>query len=511
MLFNSYVFVAVFLPLAFCGFWAACRFGPSIAAGWLLAASLVFYGWWNPVFLALLIVSIGGNHALSGLILRASERPHMRAALVAFGIAANLGVLAYYKYLGAIFGFLRLHGVADIAFADPILPLGISFFTFTQLGYLLDCRSGQVSRDRSLLHYALFVTFFPHLIAGPILHHRDLLPQFSARPTWRVCPHNVAVGSAIFLIGLLKKTLLADPISGPVAPGFAQPELLTLFPAWRVALSYSLQLYFDFSGYSDMAIGLARVFNLRFPLNFNAPYKAESVIDYWQRWHMSLTRWLMLYLYNPLALAMARRRVAHGLPTGIADRRTLRGFAEMVALPTVVTIGLAGIWHGSALTFLAFGLLHAVYLCANHAWRLWRPGPRSTAPTARAGRILLTYGCVLVGAVLFRAPSLGAAAHLLAGMLGLHGMAPALPDGRQAAWAGVHVLWLAALYAIVWGAPTTQQIMRAHTPALGRVTAGPWPNLLWQPTLRWAVAAGGAAALGLLSIGGTGEFLYFQF
>ena len=511
MLFNSYVFVAGFLPLAFCGFWAACRIGPGPAAGWLLAASLLFYGWWNPVFLTLLLGSIAGNYALSGLILRVGDRPRWRAALVAFGVAANLGALAYYKYLGAIFGFLRLHGIAELAFADPILPLGISFFTFTQLGYLLDCRSGQLGGDRSLLHYALFVTFFPHLIAGPILHHRDLLPQLADRATWRVCPRNIAVGSTIFLIGLLKKTLLADPISAPVGPGFAHPELLTLFPAWRVALSYSLQLYFDFSGYSDMAIGLARLFNLRFPLNFNAPYKAESVIDYWQRWHMTLTRWLMLYLYNPLALAMARRRAARGRSAGLADRRTLRGFAEMVALPTVATIGLAGIWHGSALTFVAFGLLHAVYLCVNHAWRLWRPGPRATTHAARAGRVLLTYGCVLVGAVVFRAPTLGSAGTLLSGMLGLHGVTLAPPGTREAAWAGVDLLWLAALYAIVWGAPTTQQIMRAHVPALGRVVAGPWPHLLWQPTLRWAVALGGAALLGLLSIGGTGEFLYFQF
>ncbi|HET8997398.1 MAG TPA: MBOAT family O-acyltransferase [Acetobacteraceae bacterium] len=511
MLFNSYLFVAGFLPPVFGGFWIACRIGPRAAAAWLLTASLLFYGWWNPAFLVLLLASIAGNYALGALILRTGNRQRLHSAILIFGIGANLGALAYYKYLGGVLAFLRLHSVAGPGFATPILPLGISFFTFTQLGYLLDCWQGQVKRDPPLLHYALFVSFFPHLIAGPILHHRELLPQFAERQAWRVDAQNVAVGSAIFLIGLLKKTLLADPISAPVAPGFVHPELLTLFPAWHVALSYSLQLYFDFSGYSDMAIGLARMFNLRFPVNFNAPYRSESVIDYWQRWHMTLTRWLMLYLYNPLALHLARRRAARGLPTGMEARRTLRGFAGMIAAPTLVTIGLAGIWHGSALTFVVFGLLHAAYLCVNHAWRLWHVGQPSTAPAARLGRVLLTYGCVLVGSVVFRAPDLSAAAQVLAGMFGVHGLMPLLPDAKAIARAGLDVLWLAGLYAIVWAAPTTQQIMRAHGPGPGRVTAGPLPRLLWQPTLGWAVAMGCGAALALLSIGGTGEFLYFQF
>jgi D-alanyl-lipoteichoic acid acyltransferase DltB (MBOAT superfamily) len=256
-----------------------------------------------------------------------------------------------------------------------------------------------------------------------------------------------------------------------------------------------------------MAIGLARLFNLRFPLNFNSPYQAQSVIDYWQRWHMTLTRWLMMYLYNPLALHISRRRAAHGLPIDRAARSTLRGFGTMVALPTVVTIGLAGVWHGSAFTFVVFGLLHGGYLCVNHAWRLLRPGPRSGARHAAVARVALTYGCVLVGSVMFRATSLADAGALLRGMLGLHGLSPAAPDLR----AVVDVLWLVMLYVIVWGAPNTQQIMRTYAPALGRVAAGAWPRLVWQPTLPWAVAFGAAATLGLLSIGGTGEFLYYRF
>ncbi|MBV9250274.1 MAG: MBOAT family protein, partial [Acetobacteraceae bacterium] len=298
MLFNSYVFLLAFLPLALIGFGAACRAGVKPGALWLVAASLVFYGWWNPAFVPLLIVSIAGNYTVSVLIQRFANRPLLRDGLLTAGIGANLAALFYCKYLGAILNF------AHVLFNAPALPLGISFFTFTQIGYLLDCRS--LSTERSLLRYALFVTFFPHLIAGPLLHHREVLPQFTTTGTWLINSRNVAVGSAIFLTGLLKKTLLADPLAAVVGAGFADPESLTLLPAWQAALSYSLQLYFDFSGYSDMAIGLARMFNIRFPLNFNSPYKAESVIDYWQRWHMTLTRWLTLYLYNPMALSIAR-------------------------------------------------------------------------------------------------------------------------------------------------------------------------------------------------------------
>ena len=506
MLFNSYVFVAAFLPLTLGGFAVACRFGRLPAAVFLLVASLVFYGWWNPRFLPLLAVSIGANYAAASAIAHCAKRPRWQSLILLGAVAGNLAALFWCKYLAAVLWFLRVHGIADIDLADPVLPLGISFFTFTQIGFLVDCRQGQ-AREPSLLNYALFVSFFPHLIAGPILHHREIMPQFADPATWRLRAENLAVGSAIFLIGLLKKTLLADSLAPIASAGYADPAALTLFPAWHAALAYSLQLYFDFSGYSDMAIGLARLFNLRFPLNFHSPYQAQSVIDYWQRWHMTLTRWLMLYLYNPLALRITRGRVARGLPIDRTARTTLHGFTAMVALPTIVTIGLAGIWHGSAFTFVVFGLLHGVYLCVNHAWRLWRPGPRSGAWHAVAARVALTYGCVLIGSVVFRAASLADAVAMLQGMLGLHGVSPAAPDLR----ASVEILWLAALYAIVWGAPNTQQIMRGYAPALGRFAAGPWPRLIWHPTLPWAAVFGVAALLGLLSVGGTGEFLYYRF
>ena len=511
MLFNSYVFLLGFLPAALAGFFACARLGGQpAAAGWfLVAASLLFYGWWNPAFLPLLGASVAVNYAAARAIGATAGRGRVQSALLGAAIAADLGALVWFKYLADLLGFLHAHGAIGFAMAAPALPLGISFFTFTQIGYLVDCRAG-LARGRGLRDYLLFVTFFPHLIAGPILHHREIMPQFADPATWAGSARNLAVGSGIFVIGLLKKCLLADPLAPLAAAGFDHAAGVGLLGAWAAAAAYSLQIYFDFSGYSDMAIGLARMFNLRFPLNFNSPYKADSVIDYWQRWHMTLTRYLTLYLFTPLALAAARRRVRRGLKVGRAGQASLGGFVTLVAVPIGITMALAGIWHGSGLTFVVFGVLHGVYLAINHAWRVF--GPRRAGPGGRIGRIALTYLAVLAGAVVFRASSLGAAGSVLAGMAGLHGLGlPSALGTRGMLAAARTVGWLGGLYAIVWLAPNTQQIMRGFAPALEAVCAGPLPWLAWRPNLPWAIAMGGGAALGLLSLGGTSEFLYFRF
>ncbi|MEO8714089.1 MAG: MBOAT family O-acyltransferase, partial [Acetobacteraceae bacterium] len=317
-----------------------------------------------------------------------------------------------------------------------------------------------------------------------------------------------AVGLAIFSIGLVKKALFADSLSGIAAGGFAHPGQLGFFAAWQAALAYSLQLYFDFSGYSDMAIGIARLFNVRFPANFNSPYKAQSVIEYWQRWHMTLTRYLTLYLYNPISLRIARRRMASGLPMG--RKIGAGGFAATVLFPTSVTMTLAGVWHGSGLTFLVFGLLHALYLCVNHAWRVFRPTRWKPAPgrLAAGQRVLLTYLCVLVGAVVFRSPSLAASGAMLADMAGQHGFALGGPTPERALSMGRDWAMIVLLAAVAFGAPNTQQIMREYAPVLERVGGA---GRTWRPSLGWAISLGCVSALGLLAIGGSGEFLYFQF
>ncbi len=514
MLFNSLLFVFAFLPVSLLGFFAAARFGRRPAALWLVVVSFVFYGWWNPAFVPLLIVSIAVNYGLGHLIAAHEKGPGLQTALVMLAVILNLGALAYYKYLFVLLAWLHGAGWMETALALPALPLGISFFTFTQLGYLMDVRQG-ATRDQGLLNYLVFVTFFPHLIAGPILHNREMMPQFADSRIYRFNSTSLSVGLSIFTIGLLKKCLLADPIAAAIGRGFDAPDMLSTFASWDVALSYSMQLYFDFSGYSDMAVGLARMFNVRFPVNFNSPYKSASIIEYWQRWHMTLTRYLTLYLYNPISLSIARRRIGAGKGASRAAYATIGGFSAMVLFPTFVTMGLAGVWHGAGLQFLIFGLLHATYLTVNHAWRIVRrkTPTRQTPWYTHAANVLLTYLCVLVGAVFFRSSSTSAALQMLSGMIGLHGA------GRPGAYGDaldVHLglegrLWLLCLFAIAWFTPNCQQIMRNFEPILEKVTPGPITVIAWRPSLAWAGLLGAAAAVAIMAMGGSTEFLYFQF
>ena len=536
MLFNSYLFIFAFLPASLAGFYVLSRFGRRSAAAWLALISVLFYGWWNPQFVILLAASVGLNYGAAEAIAATRERPRLQASLLALAIALNLSALVYYKYLASLVAAATGLGLIHAATPSIVLPLGISFFTFTQIGYLVDVKQGVVE-ERGLLNYVLFVTFFPHLIAGPILHHREIMPQFREAATYRVSGESLCVGTSIFAIGLAKKCLLADPLSAGVAAGFAAAPNLPLLAAWGTALSYALQLYFDFSGYSDMAIGLARMFNVRFPLNFDSPYKATSIIEHWQRWHMTLTRYLTFYLYSPQALTIRRWRSSRRLGITRDALATPGGFASMVMLPTTITMALAGVWHGAGLQFLVFGLLHSAYLTINHAWRIFLPptAGRADGRLAHGLKLLLTHCAVLVSLIFFRAPSVGAAVDFLRGMIGLHGI-DALPvpasvlarlgalgdallargiattvPAKDFAAGLAHGLWICALYAVVWGLPNTQQIMHRFTPALGRVQPGRLQALTWQPRLGWALALGALASLGVLAVGGTSEFLYFQF
>ncbi len=273
-----------------------------------------------------------------------------------------------------------------------------------------------------------------------------------------------------------------------------------------------MQLYFDFSGYSDMAIGLARVFNIRFPLNFNSPYKATGIVEYWQRFHMTLTRYITLYLFNPMAVAITRGRAARGKDCSRHAAATAGGFTSLLLLPTMITMALAGIWHGSGFQYLVFGLLHGAYIAINHAWRIF--GGRfaqADGPMLRGVYIALTYLCACVAFVFFRSPSLDAAGDVLGGMLGLHGGWELPARGLETVRAIRELAWLAALYVIVWFLPNTQQIMALYEPALGRIMPGPLPWLRWRFSVPCAVAFGFGALVGLMALGGTSEFLYFQF
>jgi D-alanyl-lipoteichoic acid acyltransferase DltB (MBOAT superfamily) len=510
MLFNSFPFILLFLPAALVGFFAIARFSSRAAAAWLAFVSLIFFGYWDARFVALLLGSILFNYAAG----RGLSELHRRGchgaktALLAASLAANLLLLGYFKYMDFFIVSLAAAFATGWQPLHIVLPLGISFFTFTQIAYLVDTARGEV-RESNLLHYTLFVSYFPHLIAGPILHHREIMPQFRIASTYVPSAENFAVGLSFLAIGLAKKCLLADSFAPEAGEAFdlaQHGDIPPLFVAWQGALAYTLQLYFDFSGYSDMAVGLSRLFGIRLPFNFASPYQATSVIDFWRRWHMTLSRFLRDYLYFPL---------------GGNRRGSTRRYVNLM-----LTMLLGGLWHGANWTFAAWGALHGLYLVANHGWIAVKParllshvpvGLRRLAATA------VTFLAVVFAWVLFRAADLGSAMRMLQGMAGmadpahpsadwLHSLrglaAAALESGNR--WS---VLRYAAALAIVFLLPNSQTIVEGDrdrgTSASAR--ALPLVPLAWRGNVAWGLALGALAAASVLTFAQVSEFLYYRF
>jgi alginate O-acetyltransferase complex protein AlgI len=505
MIFSSNPFIFAFLPFALIGYYSLEKLGRTSAAAWLVTISLFFYAYWNADYLPLLLGSIAWNFVLGSWLFGLDDSSRrLRLGVLWTAIAGNLALLCYYKYLSTVIGFLSVHQVVPSNWeSQVILPLGISFFTFTQIGYLMDSFDGK-AKDRGFLSYVLFVTFFPHLIAGPILHNREIMPQFGDRKTFHFRIDNLAIGVAIFVFGIAKKVLLADPLGFIADAGFGAPSALGVSGAWVTALSYSLQLYFDFSGYSDMAIGLARMFGIIFPANFNSPYKATSIIDFWARWHITLTRYLTLYLFNPIAMNVSRRRVARGLSVSRKGTKNLPAFASMIVWPTFFTMGLAGIWHGAGFQFIVFGLLHATYLSINHAWRIFGPQHRLPSRWDIAGYLLITYAAVLMAQIFFRAASLSDAITILGAMSGL-------TDASGNPGHTFIILRILVGFSICVALPNTQQIMRNYRPTLEQVAPSNLPFLQWRPSLHWGLITGALLLVSLLRMSDVSKFLYFQF
>jgi alginate O-acetyltransferase complex protein AlgI len=470
VLFNSYPFVFVFLPLVLVGFAALTRRRDRRAVlGFLVLASLAFYAWWDWRFLSLIVFSILFNFAVGSRLERHARRlgPAARAARPAlvFGITVNLGLLAYFKYRNFLVDAVGSAIGADWTLAPLVLPLAISFFTFEQITYLVDAYRGETG-DYDFLSYALFISFFPHLIAGPIVRFKELVPQFTAREAFVFSPDNVTRGLLIFAIGLFKKVMIADTFSPWVSPIFDRAPTVGLADAWGATLAFALQLYFDFSGYSDMAVGLALMLSVVLPENFESPYQARSIVDFWRRWHMTLSNFLRDYLYIPL---------------GGSHRGGARRYVNLF-----VTMLLGGLWHGASWTFVIWGAWHGVCLAINHGWR--STGRRLPGAVAWP----LTFGVVLIGWVFFRAPSVARAEVLLAGMAGWHGVGwslfPYSIGGDR--WK----LLLPALAVVLWG-PNRQAIMR-------------WR---WSADWSYALAFALLAGVSLLRFGNPSPFFYFLF
>jgi D-alanyl-lipoteichoic acid acyltransferase DltB (MBOAT superfamily) len=497
MLFHDPAFLFGFLPLALLGWFVCARIGRSVAWGWMLAASLAFYAAHagDPAQgLPLLLGSVLANLGFARWI---AARPGARLPL-ATAVGANLALLGAVKYTGFAAAALSGQPWSTSAALASDLPLGISFYTFTQVAYLVDLHRGQAQRAGPL-RYALFVTWFPHLPAGPIYHHAAVMPQFDADTPYRPDAARLADGLTLFLLGLAKKVLLADPFGTWADAGFAAAQIAppTLFEAWGTVLSYTLQIYFDFSGYSDMAIGLAAMIGVRLPANFDAPYRATNLADFWRRWHITLSAFLREYLYVPL---------------GGNRRGPWRRSANVLA-----TMLLGGLWHGANWTFLLWGAVHGLGLVAVHAWqaqvrrRGWRC-PRALRASAAALSVLATFLFVALAWVPFRADDLPTAWRMLQGLAGVHGavlpqaaadLLPGLPPGVQVAARVPHLadgtvmglfemlVMLTAGLAIVWLAPTLPRIAPARR------------MLLLVPV--------GALALQRMASDTPSPFLYFQF
>ncbi|MDX2473212.1 MAG: MBOAT family O-acyltransferase [Candidatus Krumholzibacteria bacterium] len=511
MLFNSHLFVFAFLPFTLAGFVGLRRIsGQPGALTWLLLMSLVFYGWWNPRYLPLILGSIAFNYT-SGLGLGKFRNRWVLAA----GICANIGALVWFKYAGLLVETANTLAGSDYHLQTIILPLAVSFFTFQQISYLVDIYRGEAP-ERDLLAYAVFVAFFPQLIAGPIVKNSEMVPQFRRVTLGNFNHEYFAIGLALFLCGLFEKVVLADGVAVYASPVFEAAEQglpISFFESWGGLLAYTFQIYFDFSGYSTMAIGLGQMFGVKLPVNFDTPYQARSIIDFWRRWHMTLSRFLKCYVYIPL---------------GGNRKGRARQYLSLMA-----TLVLGGIWHGAGWNFALWGGVHGLFLVANVVWRRWRREHRVRFPITKFedfGGWALTFTLVVLARVFFRTDSLSAAGSLLRGAFGQNGfvlderlaglmgwLEPVVQfEGTHAGYFNLYgVPWLVVLGLICVLAPSPVELFGRFRPGLeiGTEFFSRQRRFAvdWQPSVAWAIAVVVVGVVAVVHMARVSEFIYYQF
>ena len=393
MIFSSYEFIFLFLPSCFViYFYINKKKLFKLATGFLAISSLFFYSWWNILYLPLILSSVVVNFLLSQLIIKLEES---KKYILITGIVFNIFLLGYFKYSDFFLQNTNLFFSSNYSLLYLTLPLAISFFTFQQIAFLVDTYKGYVKKN-SFLNYVVFVTFFPQLIAGPIVHHKEMMPQFSSKKNKFLNYKNIYLGIFIFSIGLFKKTVIADSFSKWATNGFDLMHQLTLVEAWVTSLSYTFQLYFDFSGYADMAIGAALLFNIKLPLNFDSPYKATNIRDFWNRWHITLSRFLRDYIYIPLG----------GNRYG--------SFKMYSNLLTTFLVG--GLWHGAGWTFIFWGLMHAIAVIIQRIWN------NTGFALNKLIAWFITFNFINISWVFFRAEQWEDAIKILKGMFGFSGI-----------------------------------------------------------------------------------------
>jgi D-alanyl-lipoteichoic acid acyltransferase DltB (MBOAT superfamily) len=401
MIFNSYEFIFFFLPITFgIYFWLNKKRLTQASKAWMVFASLFFYSWWNVIYLPLILGSILFNFTIGSTITRINGEPSSKKrfsskTVLTFGVIANVLLLGYFKYMDFFITNANILAGTQWDLMHIVLPLGISFFTFTQIAYLVDAYRDEV-KEMDYLNYTLFVTFFPHLLAGPILHHKEMMPQFDALRNKVINRKNIAAGLFLFSIGMFKKVVIADTFAIWATNGFDKVESLTLIAAWATSLSYTFQLYFDFSGYTDMALAVALLFNIKLPINFNSPYKALNIQDFWRRWHITLSRFLRDYIYIPL---------------GGNRKGELLTYANLF---TVFLVG--GLWHGASWMFVAWGALHGIAIVLHRMWQ--QMGLKMNALLAW----FITFNFINITWIFFRAKEWDDALKVLHGMFGMNGI-----------------------------------------------------------------------------------------
>ena len=391
MLFSSYIFILIFLPLVLIGYFAINKVSSESSAGkyFLILSSLFFYGYWFPPYLLIILSSI-----IINFFIAKSLRRDPKKYLFYFGLFFNIGLLGYFKYRDFFLDNLNFLFGSDIHFMKLALPLGISFFTLQQIAYIVDTYQG-ITKENKFIDYALFVSFFPQLIAGPIVHYKDLIPQFEDTKNKFFNIKNFNLGLFIFIVGLFKKVIIADTFSGWANEGFDQDELHHFFSAWGTSLSYTMQLYFDFSGYSDMAIGLGSMFNITIPKNFNSPFKARNVIIFWTKWHITLSQFINIYIFTPLFRSFKKLSFKNSL------------------ISVFITMVIAGIWHGAGYTYIVYGVMYGSAIVVNHLMK------KKKIKLPKFLAIFITFNFTNIVFAMFRANSVDSAISLYKAMFGM--------------------------------------------------------------------------------------------
>ncbi|AQZ63360.1 Probable poly(beta-D-mannuronate) O-acetylase [[Actinomadura] parvosata subsp. kistnae] len=522
MSFTSYTFLLVFLPIVLAGHYLLTRVFTSQkpALAWLIVASLVFYASLGPGYLLVLLGSVVTNFAFAWQMRRMPEGGRGRRAVLITGIVANLLLLGFYKYTGFLAENINALLGTDLRALAAAYPVGLSFYTFIQIGFLLDTYVGQIER-LSFLNYLLFGTFFPYVTAGPLVRQGEVFTQLDTPVRERTGARFLAVGLTMFAMGLFKKAVMADSVAPYVATMFdtaGAGGAVSTGSAWVGALAYTFELYFDFSGYSDMALGLGYMIGVRLPLNFNSPLKATSLVEFWRRWHMTMVRFFTSYVYTPMTATMMRRGIRRKWPQWVR-------LLAVICLPVFVTFVLVGFWHGAGWGFIISGAIHGVALSINLTWRelgAKRRLPRIPAPV---GWLLMMVPLV-ASLVYLRAPDAGSATRILATMAGLGaagGASVAQLYGTGVLFGGLTVvpaiLWTIFLGAIALFYPrNTQEILGRYEvglptiPSQEKETGRRWrPPISWRPNPSWAIAIAVIAGLGLVFAGGPSPFLYYRY